>query len=61
MANEQGLLMKLKQIENQKRGLIDKARDNEGKAKEYEDILEKLTTEVQRDRRESMLQQKNAT
>lgn len=61
MANEQGLLKKLQNVENEKKSLLSKAEQNEQKAREYEDILEKLTVEVDRDRRESMAYQKGAT
>lgn len=61
MVNEENLLRKLKQVEEEKKGLLGKASQNEEKARQYEDILEKLTQEVERDRRESMALQKGAT
>jgi hypothetical protein len=61
MANEQNLFKKLQAVENEKKALLSRADQNDEKARQYEDILEKLTTEVEKDRRESMVYQKNAT
>lgn len=61
MANEQGLLKKLQAVENDRKALISRAEQNDQKARDYEDVLEKLTTQVEKDRRDSMAYQKSAT
>lgn len=61
MANEQGLLKKLQAVENERKALISRAEQNDQKARDYEDVLEKLTTQVEKDRRDSMAYQKSAT
>lgn len=61
VVNEENLLRKLKQVEDEKKGLLGKASQNEQKAREYEEILDKLSNEVEVQRRESMAYQKGAT
>jgi hypothetical protein len=59
--NEDNLLRKHKQVEDEKKGLLTKANQNEEKARDDEHILDNLSHEVEVQRGESMAMQKGAT